>query len=400
MAETWTYYDANTIQVAGDLTAKYWANQLAKITQGGAVKFFIIAAVALVSGNTRLSINGCGVFVLTNETITSPAMTTNAAAPAVPYGFGQLRPNQHGDVGIGAPTKLVARLVVKKNTGYIYDETTIAALFGNESGADCVFVTGNTVNGCFGVDSDDLDLWLNYRGYNGGVTRYRSLSIGNGKGNLILRAVGSLGNIDIGGSTAPLAKLCVNGGVNIGGVADPGDNNLAVAGNIGAGGITGPTAHLHIPENGTIFFADNGSISSADAYHRIFFDRANNALEFIEWGKIYFSPDAYNGARSISFSGQGNAHFGGTVTASAYVDDTPAFTGDALAEIKKISHTHDKKIDHSTLPKFAQFPHRVKNGKERIGRDIGGMVSILTVAVQQLIAENEALKARVKLLEG
>lgn len=87
MAESWAYYDANTIQVTGDLTAKYGANQLVKITQGGAIKFFMITAVALVSGNTRLSVNGCGTYTLTNETISSPAMTTNAAPPGLPFAF-------------------------------------------------------------------------------------------------------------------------------------------------------------------------------------------------------------------------------------------------------------------------------------------------------------------------
>ncbi len=87
MPESWTYYDANTIQVAGDLTAKYLPNQLLRLTQDGAVKFFLITAVALVGGNTRLTINGAGVYTLTSSAITTRAMAAQGAHTGVPFGF-------------------------------------------------------------------------------------------------------------------------------------------------------------------------------------------------------------------------------------------------------------------------------------------------------------------------
>jgi len=88
MPETWTYYDANTIQVAGDLTAKYLPNQLLRVTQDGAVKFFLVtAAVTLVGGNTHLTINGGGVYTLTSSAITTRAMAAQGAHAGVPFGF-------------------------------------------------------------------------------------------------------------------------------------------------------------------------------------------------------------------------------------------------------------------------------------------------------------------------
>lgn len=86
MTETWAYQAANTIEITGDLTAKYWPNQLIKITQG-TEKFFVVMAVALVGGNTRLTVSGGGVYTLTSAAITAHAMTMNAAPVGLPAGF-------------------------------------------------------------------------------------------------------------------------------------------------------------------------------------------------------------------------------------------------------------------------------------------------------------------------
>ena len=86
MTETWAYQASNTIEISGDLTAKYWPNQLIKITQG-TEKFFVVMAVSLVGGNTRLTVSGGGVYTLTSAAITVHHMTTNAAPVGLPVGF-------------------------------------------------------------------------------------------------------------------------------------------------------------------------------------------------------------------------------------------------------------------------------------------------------------------------
>jgi len=51
------------------------------------------------------------------------------------------------------------------------------------------------------------------------------------------------------------------------------------------------------------------------------------------------------------------------------------------------------------LPEFAINPYQDENDEWWAGRDIGNMVSVLTAGMQQLIAENTELKARLEKLE-
>jgi len=90
-----------------------------------------------------------------------------------------------------------------------------------------------------------------------------------------------------------------------------------------------------------------------------------------------------------------NAYFGGNVSALSFTDRTPMFNGDALDSIKRIKGEKKERglIDHSTLPAFARV--RVKGTKksaEYDGRDIGAMVSVLTVGIQQLVERVEELE--------
>lgn len=83
----------------------------------------------------------------------------------------------------------------------------------------------------------------------------------------------------------------------------------------------------------------------------------------------------------------GNAYFSANVSALSYTDRTPYFEGDALAEIMAIKGRNGK-IDHTTLPQFAVVKKMV-NEKEVQERDLGAMISILTVSMQQLIKRVE-----------
>jgi hypothetical protein len=92
--------------------------------------------------------------------------------------------------------------------------------------------------------------------------------------------------------------------------------------------------------------------------------------------------------------GQGQAWIKDNCSALSFTDRTEAFIGDALKEIEEIAATKDGKIDHATLPAFAQAK-RMKAGKEVAERNIGNMVSILTKAVQELNAKNKELEAKI-----
>jgi hypothetical protein len=77
------------------------------------------------------------------------------------------------------------------------------------------------------------------------------------------------------------------------------------------------------------------------------------------------------------------------------------YVGDAISEIKKIKALPDGHLDFTTLPEFAKRRFLADNGqKDKHGkavmvetrpeeRDLGAMISMLTVAVQQL---NERLE--------
>lgn len=92
-----------------------------------------------------------------------------------------------------------------------------------------------------------------------------------------------------------------------------------------------------------------------------------------------------------------NAYFGGNVSAASFTDRTPMYNDDALEAIKRIKGEKGNRglIDHSTLPAFARV--RVKGtrkSEEYDGRDIGAMVSVLTVGMQQLLERVEELEAK------
>jgi hypothetical protein len=88
----------------------------------------------------------------------------------------------------------------------------------------------------------------------------------------------------------------------------------------------------------------------------------------------------------------GNVYCTANVSALSFTDRTPWYEGDALSEIATISGT-DGQIDHTSLPEFVLTTASGENGIEYL-RDIGNMVSMLTVAVQQLLTRIELLESK------
>ena len=95
---------------------------------------------------------------------------------------------------------------------------------------------------------------------------------------------------------------------------------------------------------------------------------------------------------SVTDPGANNLYVTGDVNCASVTDHTPAYAGDAVAEIKAIK-TKDGKIDHTSLPKFCQKKYTDSDEKEQIGRDLGATISILVEAVRQLTARIEKLEA-------
>ena len=79
------------------------------------------------------------------------------------------------------------------------------------------------------------------------------------------------------------------------------------------------------------------------------------------------------------------------MSALSFTDRTPFYEGDALAEIAKIKGKGGK-VDHSSLPEFVKVES--KDEKKEGERDLGAMISVLTVAVQQLLIRIEKLEGK------
>lgn len=103
---------------------------------------------------------------------------------------------------------------------------------------------------------------------------------------------------------------------------------------------------------------------------------------------------------SMYIADNAQAWFAGNVSALSFTDRTPFYEGDALSEIKKIKGKKGK-IDHSTLPSFARrtvkkrkYDDREGTEAEEVeGRDLGAMISLLTVGIQQITERLDQIEA-------
>jgi hypothetical protein len=87
----------------------------------------------------------------------------------------------------------------------------------------------------------------------------------------------------------------------------------------------------------------------------------------------------------------GDIYIDNNCSALSFTDRTPYYEGDAMKELSAI-RGKDRKIDHTTLPKFAQ----AKNGE----RDLGAMISMLVAANQQIVAAMQDVEAWIKKIES
>lgn len=171
------------------------------------------------------------------------------------------------------------------------------------------------------------------------------------------------------------------------------------------------TLYLWISEPGVTW---TGAAIARNIVNTSGFPRVNTGLNgqmmrFGEDGEIYFSTITAGGtAYSPLQTSTSGIYIAGNCSALSFTDRTPFFEGDALAEIKKIKGDGKGGIDHTSLPLFAQkeIKHQLKQDKRlkkgdvqlnpvsEPGRDLGAMISILTVAVQQITDRLEKLEKK------
>ena len=70
----------------------------------------------------------------------------------------------------------------------------------------------NTLNGNYDENTDEGDMWINYRGYQNTFDRFRDFRIGNGKGAVIVLVDGSAAHVSITGSLSISSSLSKGSG--------------------------------------------------------------------------------------------------------------------------------------------------------------------------------------------
>ena len=99
--------------------------------------------------------------------------------------------------------------------GAVTGQSTLVA---GGTGNNTVDIKENTITGQ-GASNANATLWLNYYGYNGGLTQFRDLTVGDGKGAAVISAVGSTKAVTFAGAVTASTTLAVTGGFGCNGTA-------------------------------------------------------------------------------------------------------------------------------------------------------------------------------------
>lgn len=256
----------------------------------------------------------------------------------------------------------------------------------------------------------DTAAMVRYGAYAGGTTAYLDAYSSNYTPSGQTRSSGAaVGADNIGG----LSIIASNGSVRIatGGTANANQRlEITTAGNLIVGGSAGITPTGGAP--GVSLANSTGVITPA----------ANSAVIYA--ADIYSSTDSgivlatERGPRytfgSLTMTVPADLYIVGTASAQAYIDRTPWYLGAALDALRNITGTASG-LDHSSLPAFARRDVRVRQPvystqtitttdplsptqvtttttqvmtgyTETVeeGRDLGAMITLLTLGVQQL----------------
>jgi len=230
-----------------------------------------------------------------------------------------MRIHSDGKVGIGSD--VVSGPIMGLHVG-----NGIGALFGPSDGAS-IYISPNhenTINGGYGYDNDSADLWVNYRGYQNGTTRFRTFRVGDGKENLIAKFEGSTRNLALNGITDTSnywgqADNLVLGGTGNDGItivsSANGNGRIAfvdtTAGNPGldSGGLISyghNDDELFFSTTGTIRLKINstGKLSTASANN--YGDIGNGGLHLYGAAETVLDIDGSFGSQAIRFNDNGS----------------------------------------------------------------------------------------------
>jgi hypothetical protein len=173
---------------------------------------------------------------------------------------------------------------------------------------------------------------------------------------------------------------------------------------------------------GVVFRGHDGNVYQDSAYIFCYNDAAPGVGDMAGRVSVWTSPDgsaspaeALRVASNKLVTCYDDIYVTDNCSALSFTDRTPAYDGDALDDIAKIKADAHGDIDHSTLPAIARkkikhfestYETQTVDGKEQQvctsnveveedGRDLGAMVSVLTVAVQQLTERNNTQQTQI-----
>lgn len=163
-------------------------------------------------------------------------------------------------------------------------------------------------------------------------------------------------------------------------------------------GIKSPSTDLHIEKsvNSLVRLKIKNGNADSSAQAGVSFEAGG--YEWV-WYVMKGGGDYLNlysstaGASVLNAATNGDLWCAGNCSALSFTDRTPAFTGDALAEIRKIPMSVTDQISHEALPQFVR--HRridPQTGEEVEERNLGNTISLLTAAVRQLIHHVDGLE--------
>ena len=217
------------------------------------------------------------------------------------------------------------------------------------------------------------------------------------------------GTATITGATTLTGLTTTVAGMHIGGTSDPGTDNLLVDGYLGVNVAPG-TYRINATDNagvsaiqGNNAHASGVGVGGAGGYYGVY---GSGDRGVYGTGTTY-GVQAYNvtGGDPIGMHSTGAIYTTRWCGAASFWDYSKFDEHqDALADLMLVKGDGKGHIDHNTLPAFARTMHKIgrlsdeNDPKSDVietedgGRDLGAMVSMLTVAIQQLNGRIEKLE--------
>ena len=100
-----------------------------------------------------------------------------------------------------------------------------------------VNIASNQITSGYDQNSDNLDVWINYRGYQGGTNYFRDFRVGNGKQAQLLFVDGSSGTVAVNNALTVGGTITVTGAINGFGLKAFGTESLLISQDGGTGTI-------------------------------------------------------------------------------------------------------------------------------------------------------------------